>query len=167
MLPLVSNHMEDNVEVIHFHIKGRGVQTLVFVQITSEKCTTTFCFSNLQPLLVWHVSAFSRQVRRISLKLLNVSESSINIKVTSYWTLFKIQFTSAVICKQNFCMKTRLCYIFKTSNAITWVNAFQEVPIKFHKVYEKELFLNDPYNVQKGVRTLLTFKFSQLLPYVD
>ena len=38
--------MEENVEVIHFHIKSRGVQGLVFVQITYEKCTTNFYFEN-------------------------------------------------------------------------------------------------------------------------
>ena len=31
ILPFVSCHMKDNVEVIHFHVKGRGVQGLVFV----------------------------------------------------------------------------------------------------------------------------------------
>ena len=142
MLPLVSNHMKDNVEVIHFHIKSRGVQTLVFVQITSEKCTTTFCFSNLQPLLVWHVSAFSRQVRRISLKLLNVSESSINIKVTSYWTLFKIQFTSAVICKQNFCMKRLLYNIFRTLKYDVDQGHFRKL-LKFYKTI-KQISLKRP-----------------------
>ena len=38
--------MKDKVEVIHFHIKRRGVQSLVFVQITFEKYTTKFYFQN-------------------------------------------------------------------------------------------------------------------------
>ena len=41
MLSFVPCHMKDNFEVINFHIKGRGVQGLVFVQITFEKCTTS------------------------------------------------------------------------------------------------------------------------------
>ena len=45
-LPFVSCHMKDNVEVIHFYIKRRGMQGLVFVQITFEKCTTNFYFEN-------------------------------------------------------------------------------------------------------------------------
>ena len=31
-LPFVSSHIKDNAEVIHFQIKSRGVQGLVFVQ---------------------------------------------------------------------------------------------------------------------------------------
>ena len=45
-LPFVSSHMKDSVEVILFQIKSRGVQGLVFVQITYEKCTTNFRFEN-------------------------------------------------------------------------------------------------------------------------
>ena len=65
-LPFVSSHIKGNVEVIHFHIKSRGVQGLVLVQTTLEKCTTNFNFeineigiktaiSNFQPLLAWNV----------------------------------------------------------------------------------------------------------------
>ena len=46
VLPLVACHMNDKVEVILFHIKSRCVQGLVFVEITFEKCTTSFCFEN-------------------------------------------------------------------------------------------------------------------------
>ena len=46
MLPFVSWHMKDNVKVILFHIKSRGVQGLVFVQITLEKCATNLFFEN-------------------------------------------------------------------------------------------------------------------------
>ena len=45
-LPFVSGCMKDNVEVIHFHIKSRGAQGLVFVQITFEKYSTNFYFEN-------------------------------------------------------------------------------------------------------------------------
>ena len=38
--------MKDNVEVIHFHVKSRGAQDLVIVQITGEKCTASFYFKN-------------------------------------------------------------------------------------------------------------------------
>ena len=38
--------MKDNVKVIHFHIDSRGVQGLVFVQITFEKFATSFYFEN-------------------------------------------------------------------------------------------------------------------------
>ena len=55
--------MKDNVKVIYFHIKSRGMQSLVFAQIMFEKYTTNFYFedgevgikttiANLQPLLV-------------------------------------------------------------------------------------------------------------------
>ena len=63
--------MKDNVEVIHFHIKSRDVQGLVFEQITLDICTLNFYFenreigiiktiANLQPLLAWNVSAYLR-----------------------------------------------------------------------------------------------------------
>ena len=62
MLPFVSRHMKDNVELVHYHIKSRGVQSSVLVQIAFEKCTLNFYFensevgiktimANLQPLL--------------------------------------------------------------------------------------------------------------------
>ena len=38
--------MKDNVEVINFHIKSRGVQDHILVQIKFEKCTTNFHFEN-------------------------------------------------------------------------------------------------------------------------
>ena len=46
MLPFVSCHTQDNVEVIHIHIKSRGLQGLVFVETTFEKCTTNLYFQN-------------------------------------------------------------------------------------------------------------------------
>ena len=46
ILSYVSIHIKDKVEVIHFHIKRRGVQSLVFAKITFEKCTTNFYFQN-------------------------------------------------------------------------------------------------------------------------
>ena len=63
--------MKDNVEVIHFHVKYRGVQDLIFVQITCENCRLNFYFENseivikktivnLQPLFAWNVSACLR-----------------------------------------------------------------------------------------------------------
>ena len=63
--------MKDNVEVIHFDIKVRDVQGLLFVQITFDKCTTNIYFenskvglkttsANCQPLLTWNVSAYLR-----------------------------------------------------------------------------------------------------------
>ena len=36
--------MKDSLEVIHFHVKSRGTQGLVFVQITFERCTINFYF---------------------------------------------------------------------------------------------------------------------------
>ena len=47
-MSFVSSHMEDNVEVIHFHIKSRDVQGLVFVQITFEKCNANLYSENAQ-----------------------------------------------------------------------------------------------------------------------
>ena len=44
--PFVSSHMKDSAEVILFHIKSRGAQGLVFVQIKFENCTTNFYFEN-------------------------------------------------------------------------------------------------------------------------
>ena len=46
MLPFVSYHMKDNVEVIYFHMKSRGLQGLVVVEITFEKGTANFYFEN-------------------------------------------------------------------------------------------------------------------------
>ena len=43
-LSFFSSNTKGNVEVIHFHIKSRGVQGLAFVQITFENCTLNFYF---------------------------------------------------------------------------------------------------------------------------
>ena len=70
-LSFVSCHMKYNVEVLYFQIKSRDVESLVFVQITFERCTINFYFkngevsvkttiANLQPLLVWNISACLR-----------------------------------------------------------------------------------------------------------
>ena len=39
-------HMKDNVKVINFKIKSKGVQDFGFIQITFEKHTTNFHFEN-------------------------------------------------------------------------------------------------------------------------
>ena len=46
ILWFVSGHIKENGEAIHFHMKSRGVQGIVFPQITFEKCATTFYFQN-------------------------------------------------------------------------------------------------------------------------
>ena len=38
-LSFVSSHMKEYIEVIHFHIKSRGVSGLTFAQITFKKYT--------------------------------------------------------------------------------------------------------------------------------
>ena len=38
--------MKNNIEVIQFDIKSWGVQGLVIVQVTFEKCTISFNFEN-------------------------------------------------------------------------------------------------------------------------
>ena len=38
--------MKENAKAIHFHMKSRGVQGIVFPHITFEKCATTFYFQN-------------------------------------------------------------------------------------------------------------------------
>ena len=73
--------MKNNVEAIHFHIKSRGVQRLILMQIMFQNCTTNFYLesdkdnkttikttkttktiktttANLWNLLVWHVYTF-------------------------------------------------------------------------------------------------------------
>lgn len=66
MMPYFSSHMKDNDEVIHFYIKSRDVQGLVFRQITFKKWTLNFYFenretgtkpinANLQSSLAWNV----------------------------------------------------------------------------------------------------------------
>ena len=130
-LPVVSCCMKDNVKMIHFHIKGRSVHSLIFMKIT---CTTNFYFencevgikttiANLQPLLALNVSTclrifmesclqwkrvfmkvatfFISSTRSICAKLLAASESSIKIKFRLHWRLFVILLTSAVTCKQR------------------------------------------------------------------
>ena len=100
-LPVISCHMKDNVKVIHFHVKSRGVQGPVFIQTTFEKYTTNFYLENsefgikmtivnLYHLLVWNFSAylhifkqlrfFNATTRLIFTKLLSVSERLIKIK---------------------------------------------------------------------------------------
>ena len=70
-LPLFSSNMKDNAEVFHFHINSRGVQDLVFGQITFENCPFNFYFenskidikktiANLHTLFAWSLSACLR-----------------------------------------------------------------------------------------------------------
>ena len=42
MLSFVSGQTKDNIEVIHFYIKSRGVQGFVFVQITFKVYTNVY-----------------------------------------------------------------------------------------------------------------------------
>ena len=67
--PEIQSSLLEILILIHFHIKSKSVQGLVFVQITFEKYTTNFYFensevgiktamANLQPLLTWNLSAY-------------------------------------------------------------------------------------------------------------
>ena len=48
MISFVSCLMKDNVKVIHFHIKSRSLQDLIFVQISFENYSTNFYFENAE-----------------------------------------------------------------------------------------------------------------------
>ena len=56
-------------------------------------------------------------------------------------------------------METILRNISKTTNVITLTNTLLENPHKFLKVYEKDRYLNSPYNFQRLIdfRLLLMF----------
>ena len=112
---------------------------------------------------------FFSSTRCIFIKLLNVSESSIKVKVKSEWTPLVSLITLAVICKQNVCMERWLCNLFKIVNAITLTKTILESPYKLYKVHKKRLSLNDRYNFQRpfNFRLLSTFKLSKLLPHID
>ena len=45
-LSFFSINVIDNVEVIHFHVKSRGLQGHAFVQIRFDNCTLNFYFEN-------------------------------------------------------------------------------------------------------------------------
>ena len=66
---------------------------------------------------------FFQELSRFTQKILTVSESTFKINTTSPLALFKILLTSAVICKQRFFTKTRLCNILKTTNSKTLIKA--------------------------------------------
>ena len=51
-------------------------------------------------------------------EILTVPESTIKIKTMLPWILFKILLTSAIICKQSFCAKTKLYNVFKTKTIL-------------------------------------------------
>ena len=103
-----SNHIKDNVKVIQFYIQSRGVQGLDFVQITFEKCTTKLYFetdeigikitsANLEPLLVWNVSACFRifvqprfQQNRVFMKLITFHISRVDVfSYNCFWKFNK------------------------------------------------------------------------------
>ena len=78
-LSFFSSNMKVNLEVSLFHMKSRGVQGLVFVQITFENCTLNFYFENseigknktvvnLEPLLAQNVSACVRIIMQPGIK---------------------------------------------------------------------------------------------------
>lgn len=48
MLPFVSSQMKNNFEVIHFQMKSRVTQRLVFVQITIEKVPQISIFKTVK-----------------------------------------------------------------------------------------------------------------------
>ena len=129
-LAFFSIHMKDKVEVIHFRIKSRGVQDLVwkvhpkfliwkrqswyknddyqFVTLINYIWKVSECLHlfmqhrfRLKPVFMKLETFFISSTRPIFIKLLSASECSIKAKVTSYWTLFQISFTSAVICKER------------------------------------------------------------------
>ena len=115
MLLFVSSHMKDIAEMIRAHIKSRGVQSLAFVQIMSEKCTTNFYLersefgikTSCQFVALITMECVRRftyfyatsRTRHIFTELVSISESSIKIKIGSHWTLFVIWLTLAITYK--------------------------------------------------------------------
>ena len=70
---------------------------------------------------------FVSSTKCIFRKLLSFSESSIKIKVRSRWVLFLI-LLQQLFANNDLCMKTRLCNIFKTANAMTLTKTILESP---------------------------------------
>ena len=69
--------------------------------------------------------------RRISTKLLAISESSTKINIRLHLTLTVILFTSAVICKQRLLHGNEISqYLVITANAITLAKTILESPYK-------------------------------------
>ena len=60
MLPFASCHMKDNVKAIQFYIKSRGMEGLVFVKKTLEKCITNLYFQNSK-VVTTKVSLYNKQ----------------------------------------------------------------------------------------------------------
>ena len=53
------------------------------------------------------------------------------------WTLFELLLT--FFANTNFCTKTRLCNIFKTTNTKTLIKSISETKTNFYKHHEKQL----------------------------
>ena len=70
---------------------------------------------------------FVSSTRCIFTKLLAEPESSTNIRVRSNSTFFVILLQQLFVNK-DFCMKTRLCSIFKTANVIMLTKTILESP---------------------------------------
>ena len=82
---------------------------------------------------------FISTTRRIFTKLLDVSESSIKIKVRSDQTLFVILLTSAVICNQRLLDRNEIVQYLHNSKLITLAKIILESLYKVYKIHEKEL----------------------------
>ena len=140
-LSFVSSHMSDNFKVIHFHMKIRDWQGLLFVQILYGNCTSSFYFENwyrsgncqflaligmelfrmfthfyaalflIKRVFMKLAKFFITGTRCISTKLLGASGSLIKIQVRSHGTFFVILHTSAVICKHIFLWKQNCVHL--------------------------------------------------------
>ena len=87
------------------------------------------------------------------------SERAFKIKVRLLWTVFKILFTSSIMCIQfiEFCMETRLSNIFKTTNVKNLTKVIQESSCRVLKVTSKQKTLKQPVYFLKTVEFCSTF----------
>ena len=87
------------------------------------------------------------------------SERAFKIKVRLLWTVFKILFTSSIMCIQfiEFCMETRLSNIFKTTNVKNLTKVIQKSSCRVLKVTSKQKTLKLPVYSLKAVEFCSTF----------
>ena len=79
-------------------------------------------------------SYFISKTKQIYAKTLTVLESTFKMRAKLPWMLFEIWLCQQLFAKKDFCTKTRLCNIFKTTNIKTLIKFILESPYKLLQI---------------------------------
>ena len=122
---------------------------VVHITRDSFTCHSCSCYSSMKTLFIW-------KTKHIYAKTFTVFESTLK-KHCHIGQFLKFYLRQQLFAKKDFYAKSRLCYIFKTTDTEIWIKAILESPDKLLQMPWKITALQQLIHFSQAVHLLATF----------